>query len=77
MEVIEVLRNISKQVYDNVKNLAGTEDAAGDFGRGAGGDILNKFSPLSSHCQPVTDLYSKSIRNHSTSLQFLKFCLHP
>ncbi len=39
MEVIEVLRNISKQVYDNVKNLAGTEDAAGDFGRGTGGDI--------------------------------------
>jgi len=39
MEVIEVLRNISQQVYDNVKNLAGTEDAAGDFGRGAGGDI--------------------------------------
>ena len=35
MEVIEVLRNVSKQVYDNVKNLAGTEDAAGDFGRGA------------------------------------------
>jgi len=39
MEVIEVLRNISQQVYDNVKNLAGTEEAAGDFGRGAGGDI--------------------------------------
>ena len=39
MEVIEVLRQVSKQVYDNVKNLAGTEDAAGDFGRGAGGDI--------------------------------------
>ncbi len=38
-EVIEVLRNVSQQVYDNVKNLAGTEDAAGDFGRGAGGDI--------------------------------------
>jgi len=38
MEVIEVLRQVSKQVYDNVKNLAGT-GAAGDFGRGAGGDI--------------------------------------
>ena len=39
MEVIEVLRQVSKQVYDNVKNLSGTKDAAGDFGRGAGGDI--------------------------------------
>lgn len=38
--------------------------------------MLNKFSPLSSHCQPVTDLYSKSIRNHSNSLQFLRICLH-
>ena len=39
MEVIEILRLVSKQVYDNVKHLAGTKDAAGDFGRGAGGDI--------------------------------------
>ena len=39
MEVIEILRQASKQVYDNVKHLAGTKDAAGDFGRGAGGDI--------------------------------------
>ena len=43
MEVIEVLKEVSKQVYDNVKNLAGTEDAAGDFGRGAGGDISRKI----------------------------------
>ncbi len=39
MEVIEILRDVSKQVYENVKHLAGTDDAAGDFGRGAGGDI--------------------------------------
>ena len=39
MEVIEILREISKRIYENVKDLAGTEDAAGDFGRGAGGDI--------------------------------------
>ena len=39
MEVIEILREVSKQVYENVKHLAGTVDAAGDFGRGAGGDI--------------------------------------
>ncbi|MCH7758021.1 MAG: fructose 1,6-bisphosphatase [Thaumarchaeota archaeon] len=39
MEVIEILREVSNQVYENVKNLAGTKAAAGDFGRGAGGDI--------------------------------------
>ena len=43
MEIIEVLREVSKQVYENVKNLAGTADAAGDFGRGAGGDISRKI----------------------------------
>jgi len=36
MELIEILRQVSKQVYYNVKNLAETEDAAGDFGRGRG-----------------------------------------
>ena len=39
MEVIEILREASKRVYANVKDLAGTSAAAGDFGRGAGGDI--------------------------------------
>ena len=39
MEVIDSLREVSKLVYENVKNLAGTPDAAGDFGVGAGGDI--------------------------------------
>jgi myo-inositol-1(or 4)-monophosphatase len=39
MEVIDILREVSKKIYENVKDLAGTEDAAGDFGRGAGGDI--------------------------------------
>ncbi|MCE9651546.1 MAG: fructose 1,6-bisphosphatase [Nitrosarchaeum sp.] len=39
MEIIEILREASKRIYENVKELAGTEDAAGDFGRGAGGDI--------------------------------------
>ncbi|MFB5597721.1 MAG: inositol monophosphatase family protein, partial [Nitrosopumilaceae archaeon] len=43
MQVIEILREASKQVYENVKNLAGTKDAAGDFGRGAGGDISRKI----------------------------------
>ena len=47
MEVIEVLRNISKQVYDNIKNLDETEYATGDFGRGAGGDISQNIDIVS------------------------------
>ncbi len=43
MEVIEILKEVSKQVYENVKNLAGTVDAAGDYGRGAVGDISRKI----------------------------------
>jgi myo-inositol-1(or 4)-monophosphatase len=39
MEVIEILREVSNRIYENVKDLAGTENAGGDFGRGAGGDI--------------------------------------
>jgi len=38
MEVIEILREVSKQVYDTVKNLDGT-DVADNRGRGVGGDI--------------------------------------
>ena len=39
MEVIDVLREASKKIFENVKDLPGTEDAAGHFGIGAGGDI--------------------------------------
>ena len=39
VEVIEILREAANRIYKNVKDLAGTEDAAGDFGVGAGGDI--------------------------------------
>jgi len=39
VEIIEILREASNQIYQNVKDLAGTKDAAGDFGIGAGGDI--------------------------------------
>lgn len=39
MEVIDILRNVSNKIYENVKDLAGTENAAGDFGIGAGGDV--------------------------------------
>ena len=40
MDTIEILRTVSKLVYKNVKDLAGTDEAvSGDFGIGAGGDI--------------------------------------
>ena len=43
MKVIEVLQEASMRVYNNVKHLAGTEESAGDFGRGAGGDISRRI----------------------------------
>lgn len=39
MEIIEILREASKRIFENVKDLAGTKNAGGDFGIGAGGDI--------------------------------------
>jgi myo-inositol-1(or 4)-monophosphatase len=39
MEIIDILKEASKRVFHNVKDLAGTREAAGDYGRGAGGDI--------------------------------------
>lgn len=43
MEVIEILREASRQVYENVKNLAGTKEAGEDHGVGKGGDISRKI----------------------------------
>ncbi len=43
MEVIDILKEASRQVYENIKDLAGTEAAAEDHGRGAGGDISRKI----------------------------------
>ena len=31
MEIIEILREASNRIYENVKDLAGTEQAAGDL----------------------------------------------
>jgi myo-inositol-1(or 4)-monophosphatase len=39
MDTNQILREASKRIYEAVKDMAGTEKAAGDFGRGAGGDI--------------------------------------
>ena len=47
METIEILSTVSKLVYENVKDLAGTKEAiAGDFGRGAGGDISRNIDVI-------------------------------
>jgi len=43
VRVIEVLQEASLRVYNNVKDLAGTEESGEDFGRGAGGDISRKI----------------------------------
>jgi len=43
MQVIEILREASNQVYEKVRDMAGTSEAAGDYGRGAGGDISRKI----------------------------------
>ncbi len=43
MKKIEVLEEAAKRVYGNVKHLPGTNESAGDFGRGAGGDISRKI----------------------------------
>ena len=43
MQVIKVLQEASRQVYENVKDLAGTKAAAEDHGVGKGGDISRKI----------------------------------
>ena len=46
MEVIDILREASKKIYENVKDLAGTEEAGGHFGIGAGGDISRNIDMI-------------------------------
>ncbi len=46
MEIVEILRNASRMVYDGVKDLAGTEEAAGHNGIGAGGDVSRNIDIL-------------------------------
>lgn len=43
MEVVEILKEASERIYNNVLNMAGTASAAGDYGRGAGGDISRRI----------------------------------
>ena len=65
MEVIDVLREASKKIYENVKDLAGTDDAGGDFGRGAGGDISRNIDIIAE--KTVLD-YLKEINFECTVL---------
>lgn len=65
MEVIEVLLEASKRVYDNVKHLAGTKESAGDFGIGAGGDTSRKIDIVAE--KTVLD-YLKEIKFDCTVL---------
>tara|TARA_Y100000590_G_scaffold118696_1_gene135848 strand:+ start:5505 stop:6302 length:798 start_codon:yes stop_codon:yes gene_type:complete len=39
MDTIQILKEASKRIFDAVKFMPGTENAAGDYGIGAGGDI--------------------------------------
>ncbi|MDI1495080.1 MAG: inositol-phosphate phosphatase [Cenarchaeum symbiont of Oopsacas minuta] len=39
MEPIDLLKDASDRVYKAVKGMAGTDEAGGDFGVGAGGDV--------------------------------------
>jgi len=57
MEIIEILREASRQVYENVKNLAGTSEAAGDYGVGAGGDTSRKIDIVAE--KTVLDYFKK------------------
>ena len=43
MEVIKILREASKRVFENVTHLSGTSEAGGNYGKGAGGDISRKI----------------------------------
>lgn len=43
MQPIQVLREASRLVYENVRNLAGTKSAGKGYGVGAGGDISRKI----------------------------------
>lgn len=43
MQIIDILKEASRQVYENVKDLAGTKAAAKDHGVGRGGDISRRI----------------------------------
>ena len=70
MQVIEILRNASQQVYDNVKNLSGTEITTGNFGIGAGGDISQNIDIVAEK----TVLDFGNIRRDQIEIVYDKIC---
>ena len=43
VDVVGVLKEASRRIYRNVAEMAGTADAAGDYGVGAGGDVSRRI----------------------------------
>ena len=42
-DIIGILKEASRLIYQNTKGMAGTPDAAGDYGVGAGGDVSRRI----------------------------------
>lgn len=54
MKAIDVLKEASREVYQSIEGMAGTSEAAGDFGIGAGGDVSRRIDIVAE--QAVMDL---------------------
>lgn len=42
-DTLDILKEASQRIYDSVRGMAGTSDAAGDYGVGAGGDVSRRI----------------------------------
>ena len=42
-KITDILKEASRRIYSNVHEMAGTADAAGDYGIGAGGDVSRRI----------------------------------
>ena len=65
MDTNQILKEASRRIYEAVKDMAGTEKAAGDFGRGAGGDISRNIDITAENT--VLD-YLTVLRDHTLLL---------
>ena len=66
MQIIDILREASDRIYENVKDLPGTKEAAaGDWGIGAGGDVSRNIDIIAE--KTVLD-YLKEINFQCTVL---------
>lgn len=57
-DVIGILKEASRLIYQNTKDMAGTPDAAGDYGVGAGGDVSRKIDIIAE--KTVLDFLERS-----------------